>query len=95
MIPNIYRTFRWRKLRREILDAAPLCVKCVIDGRTKAATEVDHILPLKDYPDLAYIRSNLQALCKTCHLDKTSKENRRKGFNSYGIPIARTQEHIQ
>lgn len=43
-------------------------------GRVRAASEVDHIVPRRDAPNLAYERENLQPLCKPCHSRKTRAE---------------------
>ena len=40
--------------------------------------ECDHIQPLQRGGD-PYDLGNLQALCKTCHISKTRRENRRPG----------------
>jgi predicted kinase len=47
---------------------------CKQSGRITAATLVDHILPLKQRPDLALAWDNLQPLCRTCHDKKTRGE---------------------
>ena len=64
---------RWRRLRRRILDAANWrCSKC-----GGYANEVDHITPLKDGgPE--YAPANLQAICRSCHIEKTRGENCRE-----------------
>ena len=36
----------WMRLRAAVLDAQPLCVRCLAAGRTVAAREVDHVLPV-------------------------------------------------
>lgn len=51
---------------------APLCVECLKAGRTEAATEWDHIVPLH-LGGLDH-ESNLQGLCHECHQAKTSLE---------------------
>lgn len=59
-------------IRAAVLRCNPLCVSCEANGRTTAATEVDHIKPLHkggtDDPD------NLQGLCRDCHADKTRRD---------------------
>jgi 5-methylcytosine-specific restriction endonuclease McrA len=46
--------------------------------RTTLAEEVDHIIPIRIRPDLAFVRRNLQPLCKPCHSRKTMMERRRR-----------------
>lgn len=52
----------------------PLCRYCLRQGRVEAATCVDHIVPISQAPDLRLVRSNLQALCASCHTRKTRAE---------------------
>ena len=52
----------------------PLCVMCSEAGRTEAATEWDHVVPLVD-GGLDH-ESNLQGLCHPCHANKTAAEQR-------------------
>lgn len=61
----------WRKLRTMVLSGEPLCRQC-----GTAATEVDHIVPLR----LGGTNKigNLQALCKRCHSRKTAEETFRE-----------------
>lgn len=45
---------------------------------TRSTSEVDHILPVALYPELAYDEANnLQTLCKECHSVKTIEEYKR------------------
>lgn len=53
------------KLRLMVLRAEPLCRDCLGRGRTTAATDVDHIIPLRDGGTNEL--SNLQPLCHSCH----------------------------
>jgi len=68
---------RWRNYRTTYLHENPLCVKCMERGKTRQATEVDHIKPVINGQDdpLFWERSNHQGLCKPCHSRKTKKEN--------------------
>lgn len=71
------RTLTGRPLQRErkrIFQQQPLCVLCRKVGHIRAATELDHIIPLSqggtDEP------ANLQGLCGDCHKEKTANESR-------------------
>ena len=73
-----YSTSRWRKVRLMKLRREPLCVDPL--GRHKhagggpvAATDVDHILPRLERPDLAYDLDNMRGLCKSCHSTVTAR----------------------
>ena len=60
---------RWRKLRKLVLHADPICAVC----NRQASKEVDHIIPKhqagRDSLD------NLQGICERCHAEKTAREN--------------------
>ncbi|EKA7406927.1 HNH endonuclease [Vibrio parahaemolyticus] len=71
---HIYQSTKWRKLRARKAKESPLCENCLTYNIIKPVDVVDHIKPLLDYPDLAYVFSNLQSLCHQCHNDKTAKE---------------------
>lgn len=58
----------WRALRRQVLAEEPHCRAC-----GGPASEVDHIVPLSRGGSRD--RSNLQALCRECHREKTRREN--------------------
>lgn len=69
----------WRRLRAIVLAEQPLCADPdgVHGDEPPLATEVDHIVPLRAGGTNA--RSNLQALCKSCHSRKTAREDQRWG----------------
>ncbi|MEC3861191.1 HNH endonuclease signature motif containing protein [Mesobacterium sp. TK19101] len=68
---KVTRGPRWKALRLQALDRDGWqCVKC----GTRRRLECDHILPVRDRPDLAYALSNLQILCGRCHARKTRIE---------------------
>ena len=67
--------YRWRKARTAFLAAHPLCAKCAERGIVKAATDVDHIKPWRERPDLFWNTDNWQALCHECHAAKTARED--------------------
>lgn len=66
---------RWDRLRLIVLEEAGYqCEKCGRVGRL----EVDHVRPRRVAPELAWERSNLQALCRPCHFAKTATENAKR-----------------
>ena len=71
MTDGFYSLARWRKVRQIFLGRNPLCSECEARGLTIAASDVDHVIPRRERPDLAFTESNLRALCKACHSRKT------------------------
>jgi len=62
---------RWHKYRNWFLGQHPLCVKC-----ERAATVVDHIVPVNGADDpLFYESTNHQPLCRACHDVKHRADN--------------------
>ena len=70
---SILGSRRWRNFRRWYLSAHPLCEICEEEGRTRAAQEVHHIIPVQTartregMERLAFDFYNLQSLCHECH----------------------------
>lgn len=65
---GFYQSAAWRRARQMALQRDHyLCQSCLKKQRIKTATEVHHIRPLEDYPELALELSNLQSLCWDCH----------------------------
>mgnify|MGYP001060250354 CR=1 FL=1 len=68
---RVTRGPRWKALRMQALERDEWqCVEC----GTRRGLEVDHILPVRDRPNLSYTLSNLQCLCGRCHARKTRLE---------------------
>lgn len=68
---RVTSTVRWRILRAAMLERDGWkCVECSRTGRL----EIDHILPVRTHPHLAYEPKNLQSLCISCHTKKTRIE---------------------
>ena len=68
---RVTRGPRWRALRMQALDRDGWqCVQC----GSHVGLECDHVLPVRDRPDLAFTLSNLQILCGRCHARKTRLE---------------------
>ena len=76
---KFYHTTRWRKLRRMKLNKTPNCEECERKGVTRAATEVDHIIPIA-YGGSELAMGNLQSLCHSCHSRKTMTELNKKRY---------------
>ena len=51
----------------------PLCVDCEAEGRYVAATDVDHIIPAREYAGSFYDPSNFASLCHAHHSAKTAR----------------------
>ena len=61
---------QWGRVRLLVFDRDNwTCMKCGKAGRL----ECDHRTPLEDGGEL-YAMGNLQTLCRSCHIDKTSGE---------------------
>lgn len=66
---KLYTTKAWRDLRLRILARdGHQCQIRLRDVCTGMATEVDHIIPRVEAPDLGMVPSNLRAACKACNL---------------------------
>lgn len=71
---RMINSMRWRRLRRMILTAHPLCQACSREGRLTPATEVHHVRPVDEVT--GYLEQerrmfdphNLVALCHECHV---------------------------
>ena len=75
--------------RKRWLRENPLCVHCQAQGRVRAATELDHIVPLSRGG--AEDESNLAGLCHQCHELKSLAEKGHKKRPTIGIdgfPVA-------
>ena len=66
---------RWDAVRRAVFERDQFrCVGCGSAGRLEA----DHVTPLQREPGQdVYDPNGLQTLCRTCHIAKTTRENRR------------------
>lgn len=67
---HYHQSPEWRAIRKAYIRERPLCAECERQGRTTAATEVDHVRALADGGD-PRDPANLQSLCKSCHSRKT------------------------
>jgi len=66
-----YRTARWRRLRlATLVHCAYTCQAC---GAVQTRLEVDHVTRHRGDPDRFWNPDNVQALCPTCHANKTNR----------------------
>ena len=72
---KLYNTRQWKRLRASHLWNNPLCVECLKNGKSVAASIVDHIKPHKGNTHLFNDCDNLQSLCKYHHDKKTWEES--------------------
>lgn len=73
---------RWLAFRKVQLEREPLCRECLREGRTVAATDVDHVTPIEGPADPRfYDLECVQSLCHSCHARKTAQES---GFSRRG-----------
>ena len=85
-----YNSRQWRKLRQMLLASEPLCRYCKELGKATPAEIADHIIPVKERPDLAFDMDNLQGLCKRCHdsvKQREEKTGKRIGCDEKGVPV--------
>jgi len=67
--------YKWQMYSKGFLKRNPSCVECNREGKMKAATVVDHIIPHKGDMKLFWDVKNHQPLCKRHHDSKTARED--------------------
>ena len=79
----------WERLRRLALQRDRfLCQRCMRQGVETMLTygsPVDHVIPIRERPDLRLVMSNLQSLCVACHNRKSREDARRRAAGG-GLP---------
>lgn len=66
---------KWIKVRREFLDNQVRFngkYRCDMCGTLIANPDIDHVKNRGSHPELRFEHSNLQILCRSCHIKKTS-----------------------
>lgn len=66
-----YSSARWLAARKHKLALNPVCELC----NRQPATEVHHIIPKDERPDLALALSNLQSTDRSCHARESQKQS--------------------
>lgn len=68
---GFYQSAEWKSLSRRLLNERKYCEFC-----GEYATDVHHIRPVADFPELALDEDNLIVLCKACHARETERERK-------------------
>lgn len=71
--------YKWRQARAGYLAKHPYCVFCERDGRSTAATVVDHSIPHRGDMVLFWKSEHWRSLCKLCHDSEAQKRDRAIG----------------
>lgn len=72
-----YSSKEWKRVRAMAAKRDNyLCLHCLRQHRLKRYNVVDHIKPVKQFPELKLSLSNLQSLCHACHRVKTEADIR-------------------
>jgi 5-methylcytosine-specific restriction protein A len=82
---HLYKTAAWQWLRKQHLEAHPLCAMCEKIGHVTAAEVVDHIKPHKGDRILFFDPANLSSLCKWHHDSVKQAEEKRGYSNEIGL----------
>jgi 5-methylcytosine-specific restriction protein A len=69
-----YGSTQWKALRDRKIRKDPLCQLCLPKGFLREGKDIDHIIELKDDYSLRLDITNLQTLCRSCHMYKTNQE---------------------
>ena len=64
---HLYRSPRWRRIRKAQLIEHPLCKFCLEQGRVTPAAIADHVEPHRDDINQFWV-GKLQSLCLQCHV---------------------------
>lgn len=79
---RVTQSYRWRKLRRAFIDAAPKPWRCGICGELIVGEnpEVDHIVPISQGGD-PWLTTNLRLSHKSCNSRGAFRTARRRTHN--------------
>lgn len=79
-----YMDKRWRARRAHQLKIEPLCRYCSAEGRTTAATVVDHVEPHRGDVN-KFLLGAVQSLCEPCHNKRKQQIERRGFYDGVGV----------
>lgn len=77
----------WRSFREQFLADHPLRKDCEDKGRVTAATDVHHLIKLRDRRDLRLDSRNCMALRQNCHSARTAR-GEQDGAPFHGHPLS-------
>ena len=77
---------RWRKLRKQKLDADPRCERCLAKSKVTLATEVHHTVPISKGGG-KYDWGNLESVCGDCQ-DEAHGAKPKSGADARGFPTS-------
>lgn len=65
-------SYRWQKLRLQVIREEPVC-RLRLSCCTWRSTTADHIIPVSHRPDLKYMRQNLRGSCQPCNMRRKNR----------------------
>lgn len=71
---DVYNSGTWRRIRNAYMKKHQLCEHCLLLNIITASFICDHIEEIEDNYDRRFDRTNLQALCQSCHNKKTAQQ---------------------
>lgn len=74
----------WKETRLKVLQEDPVCVVCLLLGKLTPSVDCDHIEAHQGDWEMFHDRTNLWALCKSCHATKSHHEGRGLRFENRG-----------
>ena len=63
----------WQQFRTQYLREYPLCMDCQAEDRVAAATEVHHLIKIRDNRAMKLEPDNCMALCDRHHNERTAR----------------------
>jgi hypothetical protein len=85
---QVNRSSRWTAVRSQVLRDDSLCRACGAAGRTEPRTQVDHVVPVRVRPDLAYAPHEppapLHGLPR-CHEHRGARRRSRGGRGAFHL----------
>jgi 5-methylcytosine-specific restriction enzyme A len=76
---RLYKTLRWKIIRRIQLQEHPLCARCLARGEVTQATVVHHAEPHHG-DEVRFFNGPFQSLCKRHH-DSDAQSEERVGYS--------------